>query len=313
MASDPIVSAVLIFYNEEKFIAEAIESVLQQTFEAWELLLVDDGSTDASTELALRHARCHPERIKYLHHDRHENRGPSASRNLGAKNARGEYIAFLDGDDKWFSHKLAAQVAILDQNPDVGMVCGSSEYWRSWTGHPDDCDEILRVGAPSDTVVEPPRLLVLLYPLGNGTAPSLSGLIVRETVVEQVGGFEEDFRDMYEDQAFLAKVYLQARVFVAGSCWDRYRLHEDSAVATAKRAGTYHAIRRSFLLWLERYLTKEGVRDAEVWKALGKATWPYRHPVLHKLIMLISLFRQSLLGKASRWIRSVGADGGGSN
>lgn len=300
MASNPTVSAVTIFYNEEKFIVQAIESVLQQTFVSWELLLVDDGSTDGSTEMARRYASSHPERIRYLHHHNHENRGMSASRNLGVRSARGKYIAFLDADDAWFSHKLAEQVAILDENPRVGMVCGASEYWRSWTGHPDDRDEILRVGASADTIVEPPGLLLLLYPLGRGTAPTPSGLIVRRSVLDRVGGFEEEFRDMYEDQAFLAKVYLQVPVFVASSCWDRYRLHEGSCVATSNRAGTYHAIRRSFLLWLERYLAKEGVRDAQIWKALDRATWPYRHPALNKLILVISAVRHKLLEISSR-------------
>ncbi len=98
MSSKPRVSVVTIFLNAEKFIYEAIESVFAQTYADWELLLVDDGSTDASTEVAYRWAGRYPNRVRYLEHDRHQNRGMSASRNLGAGNARGEYVAFLDGD-----------------------------------------------------------------------------------------------------------------------------------------------------------------------------------------------------------------------
>src|SRR5918999_1055965 len=113
MSSKPLVSVIMIFLNAEKFIEEAIESVFAQTYDSWELLLVDDGSTDDSTDIALRYAQQNPERVRYLEHDSHLNRGMSASRNLGITHAIGEYIAFLDADDVWLPHKLEQQVAIL--------------------------------------------------------------------------------------------------------------------------------------------------------------------------------------------------------
>src|SRR5215211_5603498 len=96
MSSKPRVSAIIIFLNAEKFIEEAIESVFGQTYDDWELLLVDDGSTDYSTQIALRYAEHYPEKVRYLEHPGHENRGMSAARNLGLSHARGEYVAFLD-------------------------------------------------------------------------------------------------------------------------------------------------------------------------------------------------------------------------
>src|SRR5438105_1562536 len=101
MSSKPLVSAITIFLNEEKFLQEAIASVFAQTYDNWELLLVDDGSTDASTEIALRYAKQYPEKVRYVEHRGHQNRGMSAARNLGIRNAKGQYIAFLDADDVW--------------------------------------------------------------------------------------------------------------------------------------------------------------------------------------------------------------------
>lgn len=315
MPTNPLVSVIIIFLNMERFIAEAIDSVIKQSYGNWELLLVDDGSIDASTEIARRYVRRHTEKITYLEHDGHRNRGMSASRNLGVRRARGDYIGFLDADDAWFSHKLAEEVSILIANPEVGMVVGASEYWRSWTGHADDTDYIVNVGAPNDTIVEHPKLLTLLYPLGRGAAPCPSSLLMRRNVFEAVGGFEEDFRGMYEDQAFLAKAYLRTSTFVSSSCWDRYRLHPDSCVATAARAGSYHSIRQFFLRWLEGYLTEEGVVDAKIWQALRSASWPYRHPILHRLTTLTpamsrarklsAVLRNRLLEPVSRWLRAV--------
>ena len=92
----PCVSVITIFLNAERFLAEAIESVLAQSFDNLELILVDDGSTDSSTDIAKRYAGRHEFRIRYLEHPGHANRGMSASRNLGISSATGDFIAFID-------------------------------------------------------------------------------------------------------------------------------------------------------------------------------------------------------------------------
>src|SRR3712207_4093497 len=122
--SEPSVSVITIFLDEERFIEEAIESVLAQRYDNWELLLVDDGSTDGSTQIALRYAERYPEKVRYLEHPGHENRGRSATRNVGTSYARGEHIGFLDADDVWLPHKLQQQVEILNSHPEAGMVYG---------------------------------------------------------------------------------------------------------------------------------------------------------------------------------------------
>jgi SAM-dependent methyltransferase len=76
---------------------------------------------------------------------------------------------------------------------------------------------------------------------------------------------------LYEDQAFLAKVYLNEAVFVSGECWGKYRLHPESCMSVVKRNGQYHSVRKFFLSWLEAYLRKEGFKDAAVWGVLQKA------------------------------------------
>ena len=286
MEGKPRVSVITIFRNMEQFIQESISSVFAQTCNDWELFLVDDGSTDESTAIAVRYAEQYPGKVRYVEHTGHENRGMSASRNLGIRHARGEYIALLDADDVWFPHKLQQQIAILDSQPETGMVYGSSQYWYSWTGNPADLqyDFVPQLGVQPNTLVRPPTLLTLSYPLGQGVAPCPSDLLFRRQMVDRIGGFEEAFQgiyQLYEDQAFLAKVYLGTGVFVADACWDRYRQHPDSCVAAVTRSGQYHAVRLFFLKWLAEYLSKQGVEDAEIWKALHAALWPYRHPLLH--------------------------------
>jgi glycosyltransferase involved in cell wall biosynthesis len=266
---------VIIFLNAQRFIGEAIESVFAQTYRNWELLLVDDGSIDGSTGIALRYAERYPEKVRYLEHPGHENLGMSASRNLGIRHANGAYVALLDSDDVWLPHKLQQQVAILDSHPEAGMVYGSSQYWHSWTGNPEDAqrDFVPDPGIQTDVLYKPPTLSTLLYPLGAATAPCPSDLLLRREMVERMGGFSEVFTGMYhmyEDQAFLAKVYLQEPVFVASKLWDRYRQHPEQCVAVVRDAGDYHSVRLFFLNWLAEYLYKQGNENPQVWDHLRR-------------------------------------------
>src|ERR687886_2833620 len=119
MSSEPLVSNIVIFLDAGRFIQEAIESVFAQTHGTWELLLVDDGSTDDSTQIARRYAARCPEKVRYLEHPGHQNRGKEISRNLGISHAEGEYIAFLDADDVRLPHALEQQVAILNSYPEA--------------------------------------------------------------------------------------------------------------------------------------------------------------------------------------------------
>src|ERR687898_692015 len=134
----PLVSVIIIFLDAQRFIREAIESVFGQTYSNWELLLVDDGSTDAGTDIALHYAGRYPQKVRYLEHPGHQNRGMSASRNLGIRHARGEYVAFLDADDVWLARNLEQQVTTLGAHPEAGMVYGNTQYWYNWTGDPRD-------------------------------------------------------------------------------------------------------------------------------------------------------------------------------
>lgn len=308
MSSKPLVSVIIIFLNAKKFIQESIESVFAQTYDNWELLLVDDGSTDSSTEIALRYVEQYPERVHYLEHEGHQNRGMSATRNLGIRNAKGEYIALLDSDDVWLPHKLEQQVAILDSQHEAAMVYGPSQKWYSWSGNPEDMqrDTEYSLGVQSNTLVKSPTLLTFSL-RGKVITPCPSNVLFRREMLERVGGFEETFTGMhqlYEDQAFFAKVHLNESVFVASECWDRYRKHPDSCVSVVRKAGQADSVRLFFLNWLEKYLSEQGINDTEVWKALQKALWPYRHPLLSRLSGCVEHLGMQMKGMLKRIFRA---------
>jgi glycosyltransferase involved in cell wall biosynthesis/peptidoglycan/xylan/chitin deacetylase (PgdA/CDA1 family)/SAM-dependent methyltransferase len=274
----PLVSAIVIFLNEEKYLSEAIESLFAQTYPYWELILVDDGSTDASTQIAREISAAHRDRVRYLEHNGHMNRGMSASRNLGLRHARGDFIAFLDADDVWLPEKLERQVAILLSQPSVGMVCAATKYWFSWTGKPADGekDYVQALQVETDVVIAPPRLLTALHPLGEAPAPCQCSLLIRRDVIERVGGYEDAFLGFYEDQAFLTKVYLSEPVFVSAICTDRYRIHPESCSALVRKSGTEDQYRQRYLEWFSQYLQERQVTDPEVRDAIENALAPYK-------------------------------------
>jgi glycosyltransferase involved in cell wall biosynthesis len=277
-----LVSVVVPFLNAEKFIEETIESVLAQTYRDWELLLLDDGSTDGSTDTALRYAEQLPGQVHYLDHVGHENRGISTSKNLAIANANDDYVAFLDSDDIWLPHTLERQVATLNSHPEAAMVYGSAEWWYGWTGSPEDIerDYVETHRVQPNALIHPPTLLVLM--LRENDVPCSCTVLLRREALTRVGGFEDAFRGLYDDQALWAKIFLSMDVFVAGERWARYRQHPDSLCAVGKSTAQIRPAERDFLNWLGEYLSKQGVTSTAVWKAYRMAKWSHSHPALYR-------------------------------
>jgi len=121
----PLVSVVIIAYNEERYLSDAIESVLNQTYPSIEVIVVDDGSKDNTLTIARRYEPS----IKVI--SQKNSGGCSSPRNTGARAARGKYIAFLDADDIIIPEKIALQVQAFKQNPTIGMVIGN---YQNFTG-----------------------------------------------------------------------------------------------------------------------------------------------------------------------------------
>lgn len=117
---DGLVSIIMPSWNTERFIAETIQSVIDQTYQNWELLIVDDCSTDNTDEVV---ASFKDDRIKYFHNEK--NSGAALTRNRAMREARGEWIAFLDSDDLWMPEKLEKQIAFMKEN---GYTLSYTEY-----------------------------------------------------------------------------------------------------------------------------------------------------------------------------------------
>jgi GT2 family glycosyltransferase len=276
----------------EDFIQESIESVLSQTYQHWELLLVDDGSTDRSSEIARNYARKYADRIYYLEHEHHQNKGKSTSRNLGISHAQGKYLAFLDADDIFLPLKLEQQLACLKDRPAARMVYGNTLYWYSWKNGAEDPppDYMPVLGMHPNTLVRPPSLVRLLLGQG-GTVPCICSFLVERDLVRQIGGFEETIQHLYEDQVFLAKIFLAAPVFIENGCWEKYRQRADSSWHLSLETGEDERARSIFLKWLETYLATKGWSKTSILQAFQSQRWYDRYPILSKIAKIGRSFR----------------------
>ena len=171
----PTVSVVIPAYNRADSIAEAVTSVIDQTFKDLEIIVVDDGSTDG-TRAAVE--RLTDNRIRYVRHD--QNKGANAARNSGIRLAQGQYVAFQDSDDRWHPEKLARQIAACKSSAAKAAFCALNRHaGASRTKIPKD-----RYGIPSG-------LNDLKRQVLRGSFISCQTLVIDRELVLSVGGFDE--------------------------------------------------------------------------------------------------------------------------
>lgn len=174
MDDKPVVSAIIPAYNAERYLADAINSVLRQTRAPDEVIIVDDGSTDNTPEIA----KSFGGRVRYV---RQENNGPSAARNLGIQEARGDWIAFLDGDDAWLPWHLSEALKVMVNYPDAALFYGKAVGINENVCRPDGTEQ---VKVRNVTL----RDFVKCNPVVTST------VVVRKKILISTGGFDKTFR-----------------------------------------------------------------------------------------------------------------------
>lgn len=184
---DPRVSVILPCYNGEAYLREAVGSILDQTYSDFELIVVDDGSTDRSPEI-LRTMAQQDRRIRVV---TQANGGIVAALNTAIDHARGEYIARMDADDVSFRDRLAFQVSYLDQHGDVVLVGGHAVADLCPT--PSSTRTTGGRHARTDLSVFPPRIAVSMHPL----------IMMRAAALRAMGGYRHDYRHAEDYDLFI--------------------------------------------------------------------------------------------------------------
>ena len=207
------VSVVIPTYNCERFVGEAIESVLAQTYNDFELIVVDDGSEDKTADKIEQYKG----KLTYLYQP---NCGQAKAKNLGCAHAFGEYRAFLDSDDRWYPNKLELQVEALDKNPQAGLVYSDVDLIDE-EGNLLEKAHLLRRSKKSKRLPE--------SFIGNHMFPFPSTVLLRKDIFEKAGGFDPSFYQNAEDFLLWARIYRVSEFIRAPQPLTQRRVHRDQA------------------------------------------------------------------------------------
>lgn len=218
----PRVSVIIPVRNGKKFIREALNSVLQQSFKSFEIIIINDGSNDFDYTLLL----AEDPRIQVI---TLEGNGVSRARNTGMKLARGEFFAFLDADDVWFPGKLQAQVNYFDLHPSVGVVFGRFIRWvADVNGEYADAGSIC-IDCSHLTASDPTRSGWIYTRLLMGLLVGMNTAVIRRDVYIAIGGFNESMR-LGEDYNFWLKASRISEMHALSGEVALYRIHDASAM-----------------------------------------------------------------------------------
>lgn len=211
-----LVSIILPAFNRERFLDEAIQSVFSQTYPHWELIVVDDGSTDSTAAIARRYADENPGAVRLISK---RNGGVVSARNAGIQASRGEFVAFIDSDDRWDSSKLALQVDSLSAYPPASFV---------YTGH----HIVDSTGTLQRTVLPDPRFQGHIEKLLWLEHNEILGptMIVRRDALFSVGLFDERLRGA-ENLDLRIKLARRGPVHYVNAPLYFYRKHDESLTA----------------------------------------------------------------------------------
>lgn len=197
----PLISVIIPVFNGERFLCEAVQSVLAQKYSDIEIIIVDDGSTDGTATVA----RGLPETVRYLHQT---NQGPAAARNRGIEYAQGSLIAFADADDLWPAGKLEVQLPPLIRDPAVEIVMGRIQQVRL-----------------SRTIGSQTRAQEFAEP---AFSVNLGSALMRKSVFERVGLFDETMRYSEDVDWFMRARERGAEIVTIDAVTLFYRQHEQN-------------------------------------------------------------------------------------
>ncbi|BAQ61473.1 glycosyltransferase [Geminocystis sp. NIES-3708] len=197
--NNPLISVIIPAFNAEKYLKDAIESVIKQNYQPLEIILIDDGSTDNTAKIAKSF-----QNIKYIYQ---ENSGPAIARNNGIKIAGGDYIAFLDQDDLWTPNKLSLQINYLKDHSDISYVLGQQKIFL-------------------ESGIEKPKWLKQEYLETITPAYLLSALLTRKSIFNQIGYFDSSYKHGNDSDWLLKTIDARLSMYIIPEIVLLKRIHD---------------------------------------------------------------------------------------
>ena len=188
-----------------------------------------------------------------------------------------DYVGFLDADDVSFLQKLEGHTD--PRRP------ARSPWWYSWTRNAadDSRDFVLELGALAGRILRPPMLIGPFFRTQRAAIPTPASILVRRALADDAGGLDTTVRDVDNDQAFYAKIRLQALVLASPTVWRRYRQHAGSNTTRAPNRGDERVLRARFLTSPIGYLSAQGFQDSHVYATLDRQPFECAQPLLSRI------------------------------
>jgi len=300
----PTVSVIIPTYNRAHLVSRAIQSVLNQTYQDFEIIVVDDTSADNTEEVI---KSFNDPRIRYMRHE--QNRGGSAARNTGIKATKGEYIAFLDSDDEWLPEKLGRQLQVFAESAtQVGLVYTGETVIDSGMGR------VLNKKAATLTGDVHDRLLK------GDFIGTCSSVMVKKTAIEEVDGFDEQLVSRQDWDCWLLITQHHSVACVPESLIIRYtgqqaisselrRIAKGTRVVIAKHQKDFERSPKTYGRALASLAQMELTFDRKCgWKTAWKAVTVYPLQLKVYIALLLSLAGQGTYAKLYSWWKRMRGD-----
>lgn len=267
----PTVSIVTPTYNRGRFIPRLVKNVFSQTYQDFELVIVDDGSTDNTKELVDQQSAEHPGRIRYVHQP---NQGSGSARNTGIKHARGRYVAFLDSDDEWLPDYLVKTIGVLEKGGYQWTVTGAKRIDIDKDGRELDT-KLIKCNLQEFSYFFKRELSVYEALLTGNVVGETSRIVVLKQALLDVGGFRHHLRLSQDYELWLRLAKNNYKLFITDEPLVLYRKSVDSVTKTRLVEG----LRYGFGIISE--YSKDAIKmDPLYRKFYGEKLWGYARDII---------------------------------
>jgi len=272
MKNNPLVSVIIPAYNHEMYIEEALQSVIDQTYKNIELIVIDDGSTDRTAEIIENFRKKNQDKnIQFI---KKQNEGICKTLNRGLVLATGDYVAFLASDDKWIENKIDEQVAFMENNKNIGLVCSDAYFTKfnqdtnlKWSNYKAGMDQYFKKGIQNCNMHE----VLLARPLLCAVT-----VMLRRSIFNEVDYFDEKLRS--EDTDMWLRVARKYPIGYINQPLVYYRMHGTNI------SNNNLKLIRGLLRIIRKHFREE----------------PLRHAPIKKIKILITLFANIAVTRIKR-------------
>lgn len=286
----PKVSIVTPTFNRSRFIARLVKNVLSQTYQDFELVIIDDGSTDNTKELVDQSIKEFPNRIQYVYQP---NQGSGKARNTGIKHARGKYVAFLDSDDEWLPEYLERTIAVLEKGDYQWTVTGARRIDIDKDGKEID-SQLIKCNLQEFGYFFKRELSLYEALLTGNVVGETSRIVVLKEALLAAGGFKDHLKLSQDYELWLRLAKANYKLFITDDPLVLYRKSVDSVTKTRLVEG----LRYGFEI-ISQY-SKDAVKlDPQYRKFYGEKLWGYARDILkhpnRDYLLIVKCILKSLL------------------